>query len=211
MLLEWKNVTGTGKGFQLKEISFSIEPGYLIGLAGKNGAGKTTLFHYMLEEKKRYVGEIRLDGELLHGNHVKALDKIGYVADDNAFIPAYSLKDNAKMLSLFYTEFDWDLFYESLQRVNLKAGMQYGTMSRGEKLKFQLVFAMAHKTKLYLMDEAIGGMDAIFRREFFRMLRECIKTEEASVLLATHIEEELEEKLDYVYVMEEGRLKPWRV
>ena len=73
-------------------------------------------------------------------------------------------------------------------------------------MKFQLALAMAHRPKLYLIDEATAGMDPIFRKEFFRMLRTMIQSEEASVLLITHIEEELEVAMDYVGVMEDGRL-----
>lgn len=73
-------------------------------------------------------------------------------------------------------------------------------------MRFQMAFAMAHGTKLYLLDEATAGMDPVFRVDFFKILHEVIAEEEASVLMATHLAEELEHKMDYVGIMEEGRM-----
>lgn len=58
--LEFKDVTGKGFGFKLKNVSMTLENGYIYAVTGKNGAGKTTLFNYILTEKKRYTGSIKL-------------------------------------------------------------------------------------------------------------------------------------------------------
>lgn len=226
MKLEWKNVSGNNrKGFNLKDISFEAEAGYLIGIAGKNGAGKTTMFHYMADKKKQYDGEILLDGELLHGVnsgkktmdnqdgvnevkdiHTKQLQYIAYISDDRQFISNYSAIDNAELISVFYENWNKDKFVEAMKRMGLSIGKEFGSMSRGEKLKFQMAFAMGYQPKLYLLDEVTGGMDPVFRKEFFRILREILATEEAIVIMTTHIQEELEEKMDYVGIMENGQL-----
>ncbi len=200
MVLEWKNVSGTNKDFNLKNISFTAEPGFLIGIAGKNGAGKTTMFHYMVDRKKQYTGEILLDGELLQ------LADVAYISDDRQFINGYSAMGNAELLSVFYDNWNKDIFKEAMKRMELSTAKEFGKMSRGEKLKFQMAFAMAYQPKLYLLDEVTGGMDPVFRKEFFRILREILATEEAMVIMTTHIQEELEEKMDYVGIMEDGKL-----
>ena len=71
--LEFKDVTGKGFGFKLKNVSMTLENGYIYAVTGKNGAGKTTLFNYILTEKKRYTGSIKLSGYELAGNHAKAM------------------------------------------------------------------------------------------------------------------------------------------
>jgi len=205
MKLEWKNVSGTGKGFHLKNISFVAEPGYLIGIAGKNGAGKTTMFRYMADRKKQYDGEIFLDGELLHGASSQ-LQHIAYISDDRQFISNYSAMDNAELISVFYDNWNKERFIEAMKRMELPTGKEFGSMSRGEKLKFQMAFAFGYQPKLYLLDEVTGGMDPVFRKEFFRILREILATEDAIVIMTTHIQEELEEKMDYVGIMENGQL-----
>ena len=82
----------------------------------------------------------------------------------------------------------------------------YATMSRGEKLKFQMAFAMAHHAQIYLLDEVTVGMDPVFRMDFFKLLHKVIETEQASVLMTSHIETEMKQKTDYLGIMKAGKL-----
>lgn len=213
MVLEFINVNGTDRGFCLKDITFSAEGGYLIGIAGKNGAGKTTLLHYIADAKKRYTGSIRFLGQELHENHTKLLNQIAFVSDETPFFKRYTGRQNIKILSPLYETWDDGLFAQAAEKISASAGkrlkldMPLINLSRGEYLHFQMAFAMAHQTKLYLLDEVTGGMDPVFRREFFRLLHPVLEQEDVSILMTTHIEEELEKKMDYVGMLEDGRLK----
>lgn len=213
MLLEFQNVSGTGRGFCLKDISFGVEAGYLLGIAGENGAGKTTLLHYIADGKKHYTGSIRFQGQELHTSHTKLLSRIAFVADEVPFFKKYSGRQNAKLLAPFYEEWDWELFEQAAGEVSLStgAGLTLDTplknLSRGEYLRFQMAFAMAHHTKLYLLDEVTGGMDPVFRKEFFRLLHRILQQEDTLILMTTHIEEEIREKMDYVGILTDGRME----
>lgn len=206
MLLEWKNVTGQDKDFSLREVSFELEEGYICGLAGKNGAGKTTLLKYMLDERKRYQGDILLEGDKIHEDHAKTMQKIGYIADERQFFNHHTAEENARIFSTLYDNWEKDIFLSVMEELNVSPAQELGGMSRGERLKFQLAFTMAYHPRLYLFDEVTGGMDPVFRKEFFRILHRLLEKEAASVILVTHIEEELEEKVDYRGIMEDGRL-----
>jgi len=206
MVLEFKNVTGKRRKFNLEQVSFALEPGYMMGLAGKNGAGKTTLLQYILDEKKKFSGEIFVDGKNIKQHRGAILDEIGFISEENSFFKEHSLARNADLLGPFYSRWNQEVFETYLSEMGVSRGQKVSKLSRGEYMKFQLAFAIAHKPKLYLIDEATAGMDPIFRKDFFRYLRKVIMDEEASVLLITHIEEELEEKMDFVGIMEEGRL-----
>ncbi|MBP3889035.1 MAG: ABC transporter ATP-binding protein [Cellulosilyticum sp.] len=206
MLLEFKEVTGRGKKFKLDHISFALEPGYMMGLAGKNGAGKTTLVRYILDEHYPYEGDILLDGRNIKEDRKQTLDEIGFISEENVFFEQFSITQNVELMGDFYSRWDSVLFEQCLKEMGLYVGQKVGNLSRGEYMKFQLAFAMAHKPKLYILDEATAGMDPIFRKEFFKFLRQTIMDEKASILMITHIEEELEEKMDYVGIMEQGRL-----
>lgn len=212
MVLQFKEVTGRDKkwklkkAFKLKDINFALEPGYMMGLAGKNGAGKTTLIHYIIDEKYDFEGEILVDGKNVKSERRDVLDRIGLISEENKFFLEFSLRDNANLIGPFYSKWNMALFEEACKKMDLHMGMKVSQLSRGQNMKFQLALAMAHQPKLYLIDEATAGMDPIFRKEFFRVLRIQIQAEEASVLLITHIEEELEVAMDYVGIMEDGRL-----
>lgn len=73
-------------------------------------------------------------------------------------------------------------------------------------MKFQMAFAMGHKPVIYLLDEVTAGMDPVFRIDFFKILHKVIEDESASILMTSHIESEMEQKMDYLGVLEKGKL-----
>lgn len=206
LLLEFEHVTGTSKKFALQDINFSLEAGYICGLAGKNGAGKSTLMDYIMNPKQRYTGEIRLNGVNIRENHAYIKNKLGFVSEENQFFGERTAIQNAEMLSVFYEEWDMNIFKEAMKKMELSVKKDVGKMSRGEKFKFQTAFAMAHKPVLYLLDEVTAGMDPVFRIDYFKMLQEMIAGEQASVLMTSHIQDEISRKTDFVGIMEEGRM-----
>lgn len=206
MLLEFEHVTGTSKNFRLENIGFSLPAGYIMGLAGKNGAGKTTLIDYIVNPKQQYTGAIRIDGVDIRENHVQMRNQIGFVSDVNQFLEERTAMQNAEILGSLFEKWDMELFRDAMKKMDLSTGKTVGKMSRGELMKFQMAFAMAHKPALYLLDEVTAGMDPVFRIDFFKMLQEVIQTEEASVLMTSHIQTEIGQKTDYVGIMESGSL-----
>lgn len=197
---------GHGKReFKLENISFALPKGYIMGLVGKNGAGKTTFFDYILDDKKRYSGELLLDGREIYEDHLQTMNRIGFVSEKNEFLNIRTAAQNARLLGRFFSDFDEALFESTMERFRVSRDKTVGKMSRGEQMKFQLAFAAAHKPRLYLLDEATAGMDPVFRIDFYRLLRTLIQDESCSVILSTHMEEEIEKQLDYVGVLDAGR------
>ena len=204
--LELKDVTGKGFGFKLKNVSMTLENGYIYAVTGKNGAGKTTLFNYILTEKKRYTGSIKLFGYELAGNHAKTMEITGLVSEDNTFFENRTGRQNAEILGLVYDNFDKELFDKCMKKMNASSQTTLWRMSRGERMKFQLAFAIAHHSRLYLLDEATAGMDAVFKIELFDMLRQLIAGEDCCVLMTTHDMSEIAKNTDYVAIMDNGTL-----
>lgn len=204
--LELKDVTGKGFGFKLKNVTMTLENGYIYAVTGKNGAGKTTLFNYILTEKKRYTGSIKLFGYELAGNHAKTMEITGLVSEDNTFFENRTGRQNAEILGLVYDNFDMELFDKCMKKMNVSSQTTLWRMSRGERMKFQLAFAIAHHSRLYLLDEATAGMDAVFKIELFDMLRELIAGEDCCVLMTTHDMSEIAKNTDYVAIMDNGTL-----
>ena len=204
--LEFKDVTGKGFGFKLKNVSMTLENGYIYAVTGKNGAGKTTLFNYILTEKQRYTGSIKLSGYELAGNHAKTMEITGLVSEDNIFFENRTGRQNAEILGLVYDNFDMELFDKCMKKMNVSSQTTLWRMSRGERMKFQLAFAIAHRSRLYLLDEATAGMDAVFKIELFDMLRQLIAGEDCCVLMTTHDMSEIAKNTDYVAIMDNGTL-----
>lgn len=207
MILEFRNVTGKTKHFNLQNISFALESGYIMGLAGKNGAGKSTLIDYIMNPKQQYIGEILVQGISIRENHSDMMNHIGFISDNNTgFLVDLSAKQNAELFGRLYREWNEVQFYKAMKKMHLAPGKIVGRMSRGEMLKFQTAFAMGHKPVLYLIDEATAGMDPVFRIDYFKMLQEIIMEEKASILMTSHIQDEIQRKMDFVGIMENGRM-----
>lgn len=207
MILEFKNVTGKTKHFNLQDVSFTLEPGFIMGLAGKNGAGKSTLIDYIMNPKQQYTGEILIEGKNIRDNHNDIMNRIGFISDNNTgFLMELSAKQNVELLGVLYRDWDDASFYKAMQKMGLAPGKIVGKMSRGEMFKFQTAFAMGHKPALYLIDEATAGMDPVFRIDYFKILQEIIAEEDASILMTSHIQDEIQRKMDFVGVMDGGRL-----
>lgn len=207
MILEFKNVTGKTKHFNLQNINFTLDPGFIMGLAGKNGSGKSTLIDYIMNPKQQYTGEILIEGVNIRDKHYRMMNRIGFISDNNnGFLMEKSAKENMKIFGRLYDDWDDVRFYQAMQKMNLSPGKIVGKMSRGEMFKFQTAFAMAHKPALYLIDEATAGMDPVFRIDYFKILQEIISEENASILMTSHIQDEIQRKMDFVGIMEDGKL-----
>ena len=123
-----------------------------------------------------------------------------------AYISVY-LKEEIAAEALVRRLPSFTRFMEVAERMQLSVTKTYKKMSRGERLKFQLAFAIAHAPCLYLLDEVTAGMDPVFRLDFFEILRELIQDETCSVLMTSHILSEVELKTDYVGIMEHGEFQ----
>lgn len=206
IILEFDHVTGTSGRFRLKDINFSLPAGYMMGLAGVNGAGKTTCIRYLMQEKKRYSGEIRIDGAEHYAHGTAFRNQIGFVSEDNAFFEERTGAQNVDLMKNFYDAFDRELFGKLMEEMKVSTAKTYRLMSRGERMKFQMAFAMAHHPLLYVLDEVTAGMDPVFRTDFFKLLHEAIETQEAAVLMTSHIEPELKKQMDYIGILEQGKM-----
>lgn len=206
MILEFTNVTGSKGKFRLQDISFGLPAGYMMGLMGANGAGKSTLMSYIMREDAKYTGTIKIAGQDIRENHAYLRNYIGFVSEDNGFFESLSPMDNVNLMARFYENFDKELFQATMKEMGVSLSTMYYKLSRGEKLKFQMAFAMAHHPKLYLLDEVTVGMDPVFRLDFFKILHKVIETGEASVLMTSHIESEMKQRTDFLGIMDEGRL-----
>lgn len=204
-MLEFCHVTKKQGKFTLSDIDFKLEAGYLLGVVGKNGAGKTTLIKTMLLEDQSYEGEIFFEGENIKEHRREFMEKAAYVADDNRFLIEKTALENVEIFGGFYKEMDIDGFKSYMKQFNLGIGKKVGDMSRGEFIRFQLAFARARKARIYLLDEATAGMDPVFRKEFYGVLRE-ILAEEATILMTTHVQSDLNRNMDYICRLEQGKI-----
>jgi len=207
VLLEVKGLGKKYFSFELKDVSFSLEPGYILGLTGRNGAGKTTLIKQLIHPETASSGSVIINGIDAKADPLAAKQEIGVLMEEQPFLTDVTLELNGVLLGAFYERFDMEKFHEYLKRFELSRETTYRNLSRGMRMKFQLAFALAHSPKLLLMDEATGGLDVVFRREFYYLLQEAVEKELVSVIISTHVTEDLDKVADYVAFIEGGCMK----
>ena len=207
LMLEVKGISKKYRSFTLESVSFSMEPGYILGLTGRNGAGKTTLLKQLAHPETASSGSVIVNGIDARKEPLRAKQEIGVLMEEQPFLHDMSLELNGTLLGAFYEKFSMEKFHDYLKRFELNRETKYQDLSRGMRMKFQLAFALAHAPKLLLMDEATGGLDVVFRREFYYLLQEAVEKELVSVIISTHVTEDLDKVADYVAFIDGGRLK----
>lgn len=191
--------------FQLDHISFELPEGYICGLAGQNGAGKTTLLHLLLGLYRPDEGMISLGDMSYDSDEAIIHDMIGTVLVEELFEPSYSIKSNADHFGKYFSKYSWEKMAGYLERFKLEPLKKFGKLSKGEKLKCQFAFALSHDPSLLILDEPTGNFDPDFREQFFQIIREFIVDGTKSVILATHLTDDLDRLTDYLIYLENGR------
>lgn len=205
-LLQAENLSKKIGNFRLNNISFEIPAGYLCGLIGENGAGKTTLLHLILGLYHADGGSLLIDGMDYADKEKQIHDLIGTVLVEDLMNPSMTLMENADSYGKYYSGYHRECMEKYLSLFHLEKERKFGRLSKGEKLKCQFAFALSHDARLLILDEPTGNFDPDFRKQFFQIIKEVIADGTRSVILATHITENLDHMADYLIYLEEGNL-----
>lgn len=204
--LEIKNLDTTFKTFSLKNISFNLKCGTIMGLVGENGAGKTTLLKSIMNVYYSENGIIRVYGHDHVDDEVMVKNLIGYVAAEDYFVPQHSLKFLARHFSILYDIWNTQLFDEYVTKWQLPLTKPFSTYSTGMKTKAMLILALAHEPKLLLLDEPTAGLDPLVKTDILDILRDFVEDGEKSVLFSTHSTGDLDKVADYITLISNGAL-----
>ena len=191
-----------GRTTALEDLTFSIEPGRIVGLLGPNGSGKTTLIKLANGLLTPSSGSLTVCG-LTPGKESHAL--VSYLPERMA-IPAWmSAGQLLDFYGDFYQDFRRDAAEEMLAHLNIPAGQRIKQMSKGTREKVQLIVVMSRAAKLYLLDEPIGGVDPATRDYILSTIIGNYNPE-AAVVISTHLIADVEKVLDEVLFISQGRL-----
>ena len=191
--------------FHLKDISLTLQPGEVIGLIGKNGSGKSTLINTLVGNRFKDSGEISFFDQVISDKNHAYKELIGVVFDDLRVPDKLEIKDMDKVFADIFKTWNSDRFFEVIQRFELPTNVQIKTFSRGMRMKAALAMALAHDTKLLILDEATAGMDVSGREEVIEMLEDYI-SEGNGILISSHISEDIEHLATKLIFMRDGEI-----
>ena len=203
--IELKNVCLKQGSFTMKNVSFALESGYVLGLIGPNGAGKSTSLRMLLGLCLPDSGEALLWGQ--PSSQAQNRARVGVVFDESKFYDALTVHRNLALLRPFYPTWDDGLCASLLERFELNPRKKVKELSRGMKMKLGFVAAICHKPDLLIMDEPTGGLDPLVRRDMLSMLREYMQNESRSVIFSTHITTDLERIADRIVLLSGGAVR----
>lgn len=201
-ILEVKNLSKRYTDFQLKDISFSLPKGSIMGLIGENGAGKSTIIDAILGLIKKDGGTVSVLGK--QDICKETSDQLGVVFDGCSFPENLSPGKLNQVLKKIYTSWDENLYDSLLSKMELPKDKKIKTLSKGMKMKLALSAALAHHPRLLILDEATSGLDPVVREEILDLFLEFIQKEVHSILVSSHITSDLEKVADYITFIHQG-------
>ena len=202
-LLEVNHITKSyGNNIVLDDVTFGIPKGKIVGLLGPNGSGKTTLIKLINDLLKEDDGTIKVEGLDL-GVETKKL--ISYLPDKNYLNNNMTVLELLNYFKDFYLDFRIDKAKELISKLGLDLNQKLKTMSKGTKEKVQLILVMSRKAKLYILDEPIGGIDPAARDYIINTILTNF-SDDASLLISTHLISDLEKVLDEVIFLKNGKV-----
>ena len=186
----------------LDGIDLELDFGRIVGLLGPNGSGKTTLLKLANGLLQPTEGRIRIAG-MAPGPDTKAI--VSYLPDA-AWLPDWMrVEQLVEMFRDFYADFDPAKANEMLEKLELSPKAPLKSLSKGNKEKVQLILAMSRNARLYLLDEPIGGVDPAARDYILNTIISNY-SKDATVVISTHLIEDIEPVLDEAVFLKDGRI-----
>lgn len=203
--LQISNLSKHYKDFSLKNISFDLPCGAIMGLIGENGAGKTTTIKAILNMIKIDGGQILIFGKDHIAGEQKIKEQVGIVLDKGFFYEEINPEEICLIMLKTVKAFDKAKFYEYLKLFELPS-KPIKSFSRGMLVKLKIAIALSRPARLLILDEPTSGLDPVVRTEILDLLQEFVQDEEKSILISSHITSDLEQIADYISYINNGEL-----
>jgi len=195
----------------LKDISFDVAPGELVGLIGLNGAGKSTTINHIIGLLTPMKGTITLNGVTLASDAQAYKQQLAYIPETPVLYEELTLKEHLEMTMLAYgldQKQAWERAHQLLTifRLDNKLDWFPANFSKGMKQKVMIVCAFITNAKLYIIDEPFLGLDPLAVHDLLQLISE-VKQAGASVLMSTHVLDTAEKFCDRFVLLHSGEIQ----
>ncbi|MFC1574497.1 ABC transporter ATP-binding protein [Gemmatimonadota bacterium] len=192
--------------FTLNSIDLEVQAGSILGIIGPNGAGKTTLVRLIMNQIKPDGGTVHVF-DFDHKDSEKEIkNRIGYVGEEQFFYRKRTVDWTGRFVGGFFRDWDQARFVSLLEEFNISGSKKTGELSKGMKTKLALAIALSHGADLLILDEPTSGLDPIVRREVLDHLQEVARDEDKTVVLSSHISDDLSRIADHLAFLNDGEI-----
>lgn len=204
-ILEINNLCKKYPTFELKNVSFSLERGKIMGFIGRNGAGKSTTLKAILN-LITFTGSIKINGEEFKNNEEENKQEIAFILGGINVYRFVTVKTLKNVTKKFYKKWDDDLFKKYLSLFGIDEKKKIKDLSQGMKVKLNLALALSHGANLLILDEPTSGLDPVSRDEILELFLDLVEKESVSILFSTQIVSDLERCANYITYIRNGEI-----
>ena len=184
-ILEVEGLCKTYPAFRLRDVSFAVEPGAIMGFIGRNGAGKSTTIKAMLNLVHPDGGRMTMFGRDFYADEPACKQQLGVVLGGVDFYPNKKLRSITNVTRTFYDRWDENKYRHYLSLFALDETKKVSQLSSGMRVKYMLALALSHDARLLVLDEPTSGLDPVSRDELTELLRRIAADGTRSVLFST--------------------------
>jgi ABC-2 type transport system ATP-binding protein len=194
-----------GKETAVRDVSFTLEENKIYGLLGRNGAGKTTIMHMITAQQFATSGMLKVFGEEPYENN-RVLSQVCFIKESQKYPDNYRVIDVLEVSGLFFPNWDKAYAYKLIEDFRLPLKRRMKKLSRGMLSAVGIIVGLASRAPLTIFDEPYLGLDAVARGLFYNRLIEDYAEHPRTVVLSTHLIDEVSQLLEHVMVIDQGKL-----
>ena len=205
-VLKIQNLNKTYPSFSLKDVSFEVKPGEIMGFIGRNGAGKTTTLKSIMNLIHYESGKITAFDLDMTEHELENKQRIGFALSELNYYPNKTIRQLVNVTKRFYKNFDEKKFDQVCKLFNLNLDKKLEELSSGMKVKYSVAIALSHQAELLILDEPTSGLDPVSRDEILDIFREIVKSKDRAILFSTHITSDLDKCASDITYIHDGSI-----
>lgn len=201
-IIQFQNVTKKYPGQEaLRNVSFTLPQGKIIGLVGPNGSGKSTILKLTAGLVHPSSGSVQVNGR--EANR-RLASQVSYLSELDVLYPFYTVGETLQFSAGQFADFDWAKAQDMMNFLQLDPNKKVKSLSKGNRGRLKIILTLARRVPLVLMDEPLSGLDPIVRDSIIRSLISYLDLEQQTVVITTHEVAEIEPLLDTVVAIQNG-------
>ncbi len=206
-MLKVEKIRKNYPSFSLKDVSFEVKPGQIMGFIGRNGAGKTTTLKCIMNLVHYENGNVYAFDKDMKDNELGNKQRIGFALSEVNYYPNRTIKQLMNVTKRFYKLFDEQKFMEACRLFNLDVNKKIEELSSGMKVKYSVAIALSHHADLLILDEPTSGLDPVSRDEILDIFRQIVKNKDRAILFSTHITSDLDKCASDITYIHDGSIQ----